>query len=279
MRTPTWHKTQHKRLQLCSVPLAGVFPPLGKQKVSSVCCAGGMTSRPLNSQRAEKGTELHGPKAWLETWSLSFPVLGPQGCIFVFLVPCPKTLTLACPTCGSPCCRKLPVYFTGCWCHLGKMRQASHSPSIKENQTGYKTKAFLSLRECLQMRWMPECVRACQLENKSSTWTSAQKADSPARHLLSSEETPSLALQGHKVLSGGRWEPDFSTSFSPPACRADKSCGLAAQAGAQRDLQRFDTAQTFPRHQPTYSSPRVKKNSTEIKNHKCNCLNSHSRKL
>lgn len=146
-------------------------------------------------------------------------------------------------------------------------------------KTGYKTKAFLSLRECLQMRWMPECVRACQLENKSSTWTSAQKADSPARHLLSSEETPSLALRGHKVLSGGWWEPDFSTSFSPPACRADKSCGLAAQAVAQRDLQRFDTAQTFPRHQPTYSSPRVKKNSTEIKNHKCNCLNSHSRKL
>lgn len=166
-----------------------------------------MTCQPSNSHIVEKwGQELHCPKDWSKRWSLSFPVLESKVYILGQSPKDTKTLTLGWPSWRSPCCKghiaeMLPLYFIGCWCHLGKMPVKPVTPRALR-ETGSKTKAFLNFEECLQTRWMPECVLACQLENKSSTWPPAQKADSPVRHLLSFEQTPSLALWGHKVLSG-----------------------------------------------------------------------------
>lgn len=195
-----------------------------------------------------------------------------QKCKYLDKVPKIKTLTLDCPFWRSPCCKghraeMLPLYFTGCWCHLAKMRQASHSQSIKASRLGDKSlpqlwgvftnvmNASVSQHASLKISEAP----GPQYKRLTHLYGSYYFLKRPQVYQAGTQST-------FRRLNGNMTSPPPPLHLHTPQI---KVVGWLPKPGDKDDLHIYnhsDTAQTPP-DQPTYSTPRGKRKTAHKYDH------------
>lgn len=131
-------------------------------------------------------TRIALPKDWSKTWSLSLPVLESKVYIFghstknadahSWLSSLKITLLQRSQSRNASCVFQRLLMPPGENASSQSLPEHYRKPVTRQKPSS----ALRSVYKCDEC----QCALACQLENKSSTWPLAQKADSPVQHLL-----------------------------------------------------------------------------------------------